>query len=71
MQCLSVLLSVLDYDKTVADFAPGVCAKELQELVDNIPDFYNALTYSTNSRWNIEMVMSELVKGLPVFSSLR
>ncbi len=71
MQCVSVLLSVLDYDKTVADFAPGVCAKELQELADNIPDFYNALTYSTNSRWNIEMVMSELVKGLPVFSSLR
>ena len=66
MQCLSVLLSFQTYDEIQKKYKQQSWIEPLKRLIDENKDFYRAITYGTNSRWNIETAMTilrnELIK---------
>lgn len=57
---LSVLLSFYSFDEIKGLYQPGSLVQPLQELIDNDETFYRAITYGTNSKWNIETGMTIL-----------
>lgn len=60
MLCLSVLLSLRSHDEIRSSYAPESLIKPLKGLIDGDPDFYRAISYGTNSKWNIETAMVKL-----------
>ena len=64
MLCVTVLLARFgqNYRKSIEE---GVDLRdELKALIDNDIDFFNALTWSTNSKWNIDYVFNKLKSDL-------
>lgn len=60
MLCLSVLLSFRTYDEICDRYQPCSWIEPLKNLIDGNEDFYRAITYGTNSKWNIETAMTIL-----------
>lgn len=60
MLCLSVLLSFHTYDDIQKRYAPQSWIEPLKRLIDENETFYRAITYGTNSKWNIETAMTIL-----------
>jgi hypothetical protein len=50
----SVLLSAHSHEQVVSQNAAGCLARPLAERIDSDPEFFNFLTYSTNSRTNVQ-----------------
>lgn len=57
MLCLSVLLSFVSYEDIKTKFDRESLIEPLRDLIDNNEEFYRAITYGTNSKWNIETAM--------------
>lgn len=66
-QCLSVLLSFVDYDTIIDKYPERSAIPELEDLIDNSEEFYRAITYGTNSKWNVATAMNALTYNLSVF----
>lgn len=60
MLCLSVLLSFHTYDEIKSVYQPNSWIEPLKNLIDNNEELYRAITYGTNSKWNIETAMTIL-----------
>lgn len=60
MLCLSVLLSFHTYDEIKEMYQPNSWIEPLRNLISHNADFYRAITYGTNSKWNIETAMTIL-----------
>ena len=57
MLCLSVLLSFHSYEEITQRLEPRSLIKPMNKLIEGNKDFYNAITYTTNSKTNIETAM--------------
>ena len=64
MLCVTVLLARYgDIYRKCIDEGRNL-KNELAVLIDDDPNFFNALTWSTNSKWNIEYVFKKLKSEL-------
>ena len=66
---LSVLLSFYTLEEIEKRYVQGSMLQPLQELIDNDEEFYRAITYGTNSKWNIETgikILRDKLLHLPV-----
>lgn len=64
MLCISVLLSFHTYEEIQKRYEPLSWIEPLKRLIDENEIFYKAITYGTNSKWNIETAMDILSEEL-------
>ena len=60
MLCLSVLLSFHKFDEIKSRYQAGSWVEPLKTLIETNEDFYRAITYGTNAKWNVETAMTIL-----------
>lgn len=58
--CLSVLLSFYSLEEIEIRFQRNSLVEPLRRLINENEDLYRAITYGTNSKWNIETAMKIL-----------
>lgn len=64
MLSISVLLSKCNYDSIEAKHERGCLIRPLADIILNNNEFFNAITWSTNSKWNINTAFTILKKEL-------
>lgn len=64
MLTLSVLLTKYDTDKIVNEISPGSLVAPLADFIENEDRLFDAMTYGTNGKWNIEKGFKSLLKFL-------
>lgn len=57
MLCISVLLSFYTFTEIATRFEKESLILPLKDLIEKDKEFYRAITYGTNSKWNIETAM--------------
>lgn len=57
MLCISVLLSFHTYEEVTGRMERESLIEPIRALIENNKEFYKAITYGTNSKWNIETAM--------------
>ena len=63
MLCITVLLAQFDKvatSKIIQDFPGDDFIKNLAKLIESNEEFFRAITWSTNSKWNIKIAMETL-----------
>lgn len=58
MLCISVLLSFVPHRFVIERYRKEELIEPLRHLIEHNEEFYRAITYSTNSKWNIEKAMT-------------